>query len=117
MMRRWARLLLLTASFAVGTIAIGWLAVPLLAVAAGVLLRHVPRQAVITGFAASLAWGLILVWSGTQARIWPFAGTIGGALGSSAIVFVLVTLLFPGILAWALASLAQWAARGKPGTN
>jgi hypothetical protein len=116
-MRTLARTVLLALAFGIGTAVLGWWAIPLFALVASLLLRHVTRQALVLGAAASLAWAILLLWNAMRASLWTFAETAGGALGASALALIVVTLLFPGVLAWSIAGVVQWISRGKPGTN
>jgi hypothetical protein len=111
------RVLLLATSFAIGTWVLGWWAIPLFAAVAGLLARHAPGQAMAAGVAAAIAWGVLLAWSALSGSVWSLAGQAGGAVGVSGVVLIILTLLFPALLAWLAASLAQILARGKPATN
>jgi len=111
------RVLLLATSFAIGTWVLGWWAIPLFAAAAGLLARHAPGQAMAAGVAAAVAWGVLLAWSALSGSIWSLAGQVGRAVGVSRVVLIILTLIFPALLAWLAASLAQILARGKPATN
>ena len=111
------RVLFLATSFAIGTWVLGWWAIPLFAAGAAVLARDVARQALAAAFAATLAWGALLVWSAARGSVWTFASTVGGTIGVSGLTLLVLTLLFPAILAWLAALLAQVLARGKPATN
>lgn len=117
MMRFALRVLLLAASFGLGTWVLGWWAIPLFAAAAGVLARHAPGQAMAAGVAAAIAWSALLAWSAVRGSVWSFASQVGGAVGVSGAVLIALTLVFPALLAWLAAFLAQTLARGKPATN
>ena len=116
-MRLALRVLLLAAAFAIGTWVLGWWAIPLFAAVAGVLARHAPGQAMAAGVAAAVAWAALLAWSALHGAVWSFASQVGGAIGLSGVVLIVVTLVFPALLAWLAAALAQLLARGKPATN
>ena len=116
-MRFALRVLLLAAAFAIGTWIHGWWAIPLFAAVAGLLARHAPGQAMAAGVAAAIAWGVLLAWSGLRGSLWSFASQVGGALGVSGVVMIILTLVFPALLAWLAALLAQTLTRGKPATN
>lgn len=116
-MRFIARVLLLAISFGIGTWILGWWSVPLFAAMAGVLARDIRRQAIATGIAAAVAWGALLTWSATAGSVWSFSRVVGGAVGVSGPLLVVVTLLFPALLAWSAAAVARFATRWKPGAN
>jgi hypothetical protein len=91
---------------------LGWPTLtPIVAGAAmGVLLSvNAARQAALAG---ALAWGGVLVVSMLQGNSVDALGkTLGGAMGIPSWLLVLVTLLYPAILAASAAWLAQLAAR------
>ena len=116
-MRFTLRVILLAISFGIGTWILGWWSVPLFAAVAGVLARHSPRQAIAAGVAAAVAWGSLLAWSGMTGSVWSFSRVVGGAVGVSGPLLILLTLLFPAALAWSAAAVAQFATRWKPGAN
>jgi hypothetical protein len=111
------RVFLLAAAFGIGTWVLGWWAVPLFAAAAGVIARHAPGQAAAAGIAAAVAWGGLLVWSALRGSVLSFAAQAGGAMGVSGLVLIVLTIVFPALVAWLAALLAQMVARGKPATN
>lgn len=116
-MRTLLRVVLLAASFAAGTIVLGWWAIPVLALAAAVLLRGVPRQALLIGGAAALAWAALLAWIAIGASFWPFASVAAGGMGLSGATLLLATILFPAMIAWGLARTIGWFARAKADAN
>lgn len=116
-MRSALRVLLLAASFAIGTWVLGWWSIPVFAAVAGVLSRHAPGQATAAGVAAAVAWGVLLAWSALHGSVWSFASQVGGAVGMSGVTLIILTLGFPALLAWLAAVLAQILTRGKPATN
>jgi hypothetical protein len=116
-MRFALRVFLLATSFAIGTWVLGWWAIPLFAAGAAVLARDVPRQALAAALAATLAWGALLAWSAARGSVWTFASTVGGTIGVAGLTLIVLTLLFPAVLAWSAALLAQIVTRGKPATN
>lgn len=112
-MRTLLRVALLAASFAAGTIGLGWWAIPLLALAAALLLRSVPRQALLIGAAAGLAWAGLLASIAVGVAFWPFASIAASGMGLSGATLLLGTILFPALLAWGLAQVIGWFARAK----
>lgn len=116
-MRFALRVLLLAAAFAIGTWILGWWAIPLLAAIAGVIARRTPRQAMAAGVAAAVAWGMLLTQGALRGSVWSFASQVGGAIGVSGVMLIILTLVFPAALAWLAASFAQILTRGNPATN
>lgn len=86
-----------TVLMAGGTVWLGWLAVPVVAFV-GAVIVSLDRPA-LTGFASgAVAWGVLLLWGGTQGPVGELAGVLGGVLGiPSGAVFV-VAILFPALL-------------------
>jgi hypothetical protein len=116
-MRFALRVLLLAASFTIGTWVLGWWAVPLFGAVAGALARHARRQALAAGVAAALAWGVLLAWTALDGSFWMVASQVGGATGLPGVLLIILTLAFPALLGWLAAWLAQTLARGNPVTN
>ena len=89
----------LVLAVAVGTTLMGWWAVPV--VTAGWLWLSptaespVPRAMI----GAALGWGLLLGWTTLQGPIGPLARRVGGLVWLPGWGLVLVTLLFPAVLA------------------
>ena len=102
-----SRVLVLAIAFAAATAAAGWWAVPV--VAAGwvrVASRHrTPVRTCIAG--ATIGWTLLLGWGALQGPVEAVARRAGGAIGLPPWGFVLVTLLFPALLAGAAAQVAR----------
>lgn len=104
--------LLLTAAFAAGTVAIGWWAVPIIGAAWGLAATPDKRPARIAGASALLAWAALLcvaMIGGPAMRVAESVGTIM-TIGSGG--FVLLTLLFPFALAATAAGMTS-ALRGR----
>lgn len=107
MTRAPALLAALALLFALGTLAVGWWAVPLVALAAGVALYARRRIAVVAALAAALGWLLLLLWTAARGPLLAFAGSLAGAMGVPGFVPLLLTLLFPMVLAWSAAAAGQ----------
>ncbi|MCZ6917907.1 MAG: hypothetical protein O7I93_14110 [Gemmatimonadetes bacterium] len=111
MRRRVLQIVVLSAAFAVTTIAIGWLAVPLLAVVWGVVARaeHRPAQAAALG--AALGWSWLLGWNAAVGEAGELARRAGGVFGLPGFGFVLLTPAYALVMAWGAAAVAG-AVRG-----
>jgi hypothetical protein len=101
------RFLFLALAFAGATAAAGWWTVP---VVAAVWVRVSPRarspaRSCMAG--AIIGWALLLGWVALRGPAGAVAGRVGGALGLPPWAFVLVTLLFPALLAGAAAQAAK----------
>ena len=93
-------------AIAVGTMVTGWAAVPAMGLVVG-LTRPCDRP-VLTGMGAgALAWGVLLLWGLTRGPVSELAEVLGGVLGLPGAVVVVITLLFPAVLAGAAAGLGS----------
>jgi hypothetical protein len=102
-----AWLVLGATGFALATALLGWWTVPILALLLGMVL---PPAAV--GLAALLGWAGLLTRDALAAPLLPYADTLGGLFGLPGWSFVLLTLLFAGLLAWSAATLIDSQRRG-----
>jgi hypothetical protein len=98
---------LLTLALVAGTVAIGWWGIPVVAFAWGLLAGGPAFRGEIIRFAASsatiaaiFAWGAILVWTAARGPLPVLITTVGQVAGAPGAILVLVTLLFPAVLAW-----------------
>jgi len=105
--------LIATIAIVLGT----WLGVPIIAaIVVGLAVgffrpRHAARRAALAG---ALAWGGVLVVAALRGdALGTFASTLGGAMGAPGWAIVLVTLLYPALLASSAAWLAQLVASGR----
>ena len=112
--------LLLVLAFA-GASWLGWWSVPLVAALWGLLRPGFPRPILAAGLAALAGWA---VWLGIDFIVAPDALTRSGAHAAAILripsaLFILVTLLFPALLAWSAATLglglANLLAPRRPG--
>jgi hypothetical protein len=97
----------LAALVAAGTAAVGWWTVPLLAalwVQVVPRLRHPVRTCVLGG---ALGWALLLGWTALHGPVGVVAQRVGGVLRLPGWGLILVTLLFPAVLAGAAARAMQ----------
>ena len=109
MMMRLLRFALLTAAFALATFAAGWWAVPLVAaIYAGITANHRRGSAVLSAFAAMLAWVILLAITAAQGPVGVLAGELGGVLSLKPIGVYAVTIAFPGLLAISAAVAARY---------
>jgi hypothetical protein len=103
-MRPVARLALITIAIAAGTWLIGWYAVPVFGLLAGI--ARVRPGAVALGAAAG--W-LLLLMIDVLAGMAPLASLLAGIMGLPAPALFAVTLIFPALLAWSAASVVDAA--------
>ena len=107
------RALLLAAAFALATVLLGWWGVPLAAAAWGALARGAPGSALAAAIGGALGWGALLLTDSVSGPVGPFATTLGGVVGLPGALLVVVTLLFPALLAWSAAAVAGAIARPR----
>lgn len=102
-MTRVLRTAAFAALVAAGTAFAGWWTVPVLA---ALWVRVVPRLRSPVGscmLGAALGWALLLGWAAVEAPVVLVARRVGGVLQLPAWGLLLVTLLFPALLAGAAA--------------
>lgn len=97
---------IVAAAMAVLTWLIGWWAVPLVAASVGSVLYLRGGVAWRVALAATIAWALLLIVNATGGRLSVAATTVGGVLRMPGVVLVLITLVFPALLAWSAATVA-----------
>lgn len=98
-MRRTARFVLLAAAFALGTWVLGWWAILAVGVLWGWVARRTSAPARTAMGAAVLGWAALLGWTAVQGPVWVVAQRVGPILFLPGWLFVVLTLIFPGILA------------------
>lgn len=103
------RVILLAAAFALATAWFGWWAVPLVAFAWGVMALAVTRAALIVAVSAALGWLALLFWTTMHGPVSALAHLLASTMHVPSVALVLVTLIFPAVLAWSAASLAAAA--------
>ena len=106
-MRGVASFLLLITAFLLASW-LGWWAVPLVAALWGVLRPAVPRPMLSAALAASLGWllWLLLDWAKDPAAFGRLAGGVSSTMQLPSLLLLVITLLFPALLAWSAAALA-----------
>ena len=109
--RRVLGTLALAAAITAGTATAGWLAVPVVAGAAGALHAATGRGGshwvgARATLAAALAWSLLLAVQSARGPLWPLAARLGGALRVPGPGLVLFTVAFATLAAWSAATLA-----------
>jgi hypothetical protein len=105
-MRSLVKVLLLAESFAVATYALGWWTVPVIA-ALWALLSRDDKPARVAAFCAALGWGTLLVLDAVKGPVAEMATRLGGVMGIPAFALLLLTLVFPALLAWSAAALVD----------
>ena len=114
MLRAVVKAVLLAEAFAVATFGLGWWTVPIIAAAyAAASQRKKPAR-----FAAVCAvggWGVLLLLDFAKGPVMNMATRLGGVMGVPPLVLLILTLVFPGLLAWSAAALVP-RLRATPAT-
>jgi hypothetical protein len=106
-MRQALRLAILAAAFALGTWVFGWLAVPGVAVAWGIIARSRARPAIEASLASVIAWTGLFVSDALRGPVLMVGKGIGSAIGVSGAMLLLLSLVFAALLAWSAAVVAR----------
>jgi hypothetical protein len=114
--RTLVRLALLAPAFALATWAFGWWTVPVLAAAWGAARARGTRRPVESAIdrgpaeaaaAALVAWGALLAAAAARGPVGALAGGLAELIGAPAAALVVLTLVFPALLAWSAAAAAR----------
>ena len=100
----WVKYVLLAEAFAVTTFGIGWWSVPIVAALWGMFStdEHRARNAALCAMGG---WATLLVLDIVRGPVATMATQLGGVMGVPGFVLILLTLLFPALLAWSAATL------------
>lgn len=101
---RFVQYVLLAEAFAVATFALGWWTVPIVA-AVWALVSADPRRVRNAGIAAAAGWATLLVLDAVKGPVGTMASQLGGIMRVPAPVLVILTLVFPALLAWSAGAL------------
>lgn len=99
--------------FALATRVAGWWAIPLVAFVAGTRERD-GASPLLVAVAAALAWGVLLAVAATAAPFGTLLGELAGIMRLPSSALVVLTLLFPALLAWSAAALGGAMAGRRP---
>jgi len=94
-------------AFAAGTTAVGWWAVPVIAIVWAVLTRNERSHPLLVGFAAMWAWTELPAIAAMRGPVMELASVVGGVMSIGAAGAICVTLLYPGLVAAAAAGLTR----------
>jgi hypothetical protein len=112
MKRRLLQIVLLGAAFAITTVALGWLAVPVLGAVWGFIARSERRPAQAAAWGAALGWAGLLVWNAAVGEVGELARRAGGVFGLPSFGFLALTPAYALAMAWG-AAVAAGAVRGS----
>lgn len=111
-MRTFVKGVLLAELFAVATYALGWWTVPLVAAIWGFVSRDA-KPALIAALCAAGGWATLLLLDVVKGPVDTMATRLGGVMGVPAFVLLLLTLIFPALLAWSAAALVSGLRRTR----
>ena len=84
---------------------LGWWGVLVVSIAWGLIAETHTKPARTASLAAVGAWSVLLLWTGMRGPLWTLSETLAGIFGLPAVVLLLVTVIFPGLLALSSAAL------------
>ena len=102
---RAGRIVIASLAFALGTVALGWPAVPIVAFAWGVVM-HRARPALDAGLSAALGWMILLGWAAVRGGAQSSLAIISGVMKLPAAAMIVLVLLLPFVLGWSAAYLS-----------
>lgn len=114
MLGKAVKFLLLTEAFAVATYAVGWWGVPVLALICGLAVEPKARPLGFVSLCAAAGWASLLLLDAARGPVGELAHKFGGVMNLPPFVLILVTLLFPALLAWSAASVGVAVRRMIP---
>jgi hypothetical protein len=103
--------LFVAAAMAALTWLLGWWGVALAAAIIGVVFRQQGGGGWRVAVAAALAWGALLVLDAATGPLGQLSTTLGGVMRVPGSVLVLLTLAFPALLAWSVATVVAGTRR------
>ena len=104
MLEKFVKVVLLAEAFAVATFGLGWWTVPIIA-ALYALASTNPGRARTAGLCALGGWATLLLLDAAKGPVGAMATRLGGVMGLPGVVLLLLTLIFPALLAWSAATL------------
>jgi hypothetical protein len=111
-MRNLVKFVLLAELFAVTTYALGWWTVPLVAALWAIVSRE-SNRALVASLCAAGGWASLLLLDVVKGPVGAMAEKLGGVMGVPGFVLLILTLVFPALLAWCSASLVAGVVRPK----
>ncbi len=101
------KILLLGSAFALGTVVIGWWAVPILGATWGLIGPNRKRAPLLAAVSAGWGWVLLLLWNAWQGSLLTLANRAAGVMGMGGASLLGITVAFSLVLAWAAAVVAS----------
>jgi len=110
-MRAVLRGALLAMAFALATAVLGWWTVPALGALWGILAPRGSRPGTTAALAAMTGWLALLVSAALRGPAWELAAKVGGVMALPGWAFVVLTLVYPALLAGLAATAVHAVAR------
>ena len=104
MLSRLVKAVLLAEAFAVATFGLGWWTVPVIAALYGIASTN-PYRARTAALCAVGGWATLLLLDAIKGPVSAMASRLGGVMGLPGVVLLLITLIFPALLAWSAAAI------------
>jgi len=105
MLRSAVKFVLIAEAFSVATYALGWWAVPLLALLCGLTIKPDGKPVIYATICAVAGWFMLLVLDAARGPLGEVASRFGGVMGFPPAALFVTTLLFSGLLAWSASSI------------
>jgi hypothetical protein len=90
---------------------VGWWGVAIVALVAGFLYRDRDGRALLVALCASESWVILFLVDAVAGPLGHVAATVASLVKLPAVVLLIVTLLFPAVLAWSAAAFASEVGR------
>lgn len=105
MLRAIVKFMLITEAFAVATFSLGWWIVPVLAFVLGMTLDRTRGPVRYATLCAAAGWLSLLLLDAARGPLLELASRFGGVMRVPSFALILLTLVFPALLAWSAASI------------
>ena len=103
-LRAIVKFILLSEGFAVATFALGWWAIPVVALICGLLMNREGRPIYYSTICSAAGWLSLLLLDAARGPLGEVAVRFAGVMGFPPAALFLTTLLFPALLAWSASS-------------
>jgi hypothetical protein len=110
-MRAILRGAMLASAFALATAFLGWWTVPAIGALWGIIAPRGTRAGTTAALAATTGWLALLVVAALRGPAWELAAKVGGVLALPGWAFVVLTLVYPALLAGLAATATHAVAR------
>jgi hypothetical protein len=105
MVRAVVKFVLIAEAFSVLTYALGWWAVPLIALLCGLVISFDGRPVFYATAGAAAGWLMLLLLDAARGPLGEVGTRFGGVMGFPPAALFVTTLLFPALLAWSASSI------------